>query len=98
MSMSTNIRAFIPDTNPEFQKHKKILLLCAESGVSLPKETAEYFDSEDADEYLLDEKLEIQLKKGVHYVEYHGDAAHGFEVDLLKLPDGVTKLRFYNSW
>lgn len=29
---------------------------------------------------------------------YYTDGASGFEVDLNKLPSGVTKLRFYNSY
>jgi len=98
MGMSTHIQAFIPDTDAEFQKHKKILLMCSENDVSLPKETAEYFGSDSADEYLLDEKLEIELKEDVHYKNWFDESSQGFEVDLTKLPKGVTKLRFYNNW
>lgn len=98
MSMSTHISGFVSDTNPEYQKHKKVLLFCEEQGVSLPKETAEYFGSDSADLYLLDEKLSIELVKNIHYVEYREDMVEGFEVDLSKLPSGVSKLRFYNSY
>ena len=98
MGMSTHIQAFIPDTDAEFKKHKTILLMCSENEVSLPKETAEYFGSEDAEEYLLDEKLEIELEEDVHYKDWSDEGSQGFEVDLLKLPKGVTKLRFSNSW
>lgn len=98
MGMSTHIQAFIPDTDAEFKKHKKILLMCLENEVSLPKETAEYFGSEDANEYLLDEKLEIELEEDVHYKNWSDEYCSGFEVDLLKLPKGVTKLRFFNGW
>lgn len=98
MSMSTHIQAFIPDTDKEFKKHKKILLACSEAEVSLPKETAKYFGGEDADESMLDEKLSVELKEGVHYKDWSQDSSSGFEVDLTKLPAGVTKLRFYNNW
>ena len=98
MGMSTRIEAFMPDTDLEFQKHKKILLMCKEAEVSLPKETAEYFGDDSPEEYNLDEKLEINLIEGTHYEEWEGDMQQGFEVDLSKLPKGVTKLRFYNSW
>ena len=98
MSMSTHIEAFIPDTDPDYQRHKKVLLACADADVSLPKETADYFGEEGPEEYLLDEKLEQELKEGVHYSKWHKNSSAGFEVDLTKLPKGVTKLRFYNSW
>lgn len=96
--MSTHIQAFIPDTDAEFKKHKKILLMCLENEVSLPKETAEYFGSDSADLYLLDGKLSIELVKNIHYIEYREDMIDGFEVDLSKLPSGVSKLRFFNSY
>lgn len=96
--MSTYILGFTPDTDKDFQRHKKILLVCLEGKVSLPPETAQYFDSDKPHESLLDEKLEINLKEGVHYEKWSKDMSSGFEVDLSKLPPGVTKLRFVNSW
>lgn len=100
MGMSTHIRGFIPDNDPEYLKHKKILLVCSESGVSLPKETMKYFGTkyEDADKRLLEEKLEVELKEGVHYKEWGEESSQGYEVDLTKLPKGITKLRFFNNW
>jgi len=99
MGMSTHIRAFIPETDPEFQKHKKVLLICIEADVSLPKETSEYFGGGDIPhESLLEDKLEIALSKGTHFIDYTSEDSEGYEVDLTKLPEGVTKLRFYNNW
>lgn len=99
MAMSTKIKGFISDTNVEYQKHKKVFLACKEAGVDLPKQTAEYFGSDNTDEEdLLEGKLEMKLQLGVHYEEYSADMVEGFEVDLTKLPQGVTKLRFYNSY
>jgi hypothetical protein len=99
MGMSTHIAAFIPDTDPEFQKHKAVALVCMEAKVSLPAETSNYFNVR-YNPYLgmFDEKLQIDLKEGEHYEEWREDSSEGFEVDLTKLPKGVTKLRFYNSW
>ncbi len=100
MGMSTHIKAFVPDTDKDFQKHKKILLMCSESEVSLPKETMDYFGvrSDYPDKTLLEEKLQIDLQEDIHYEEYSRESSAGFEVDLTKLPKGVTKIRFYNSW
>ena len=74
------------------------LIRTLDNGKKLPKETAEYFGSNTAYEGLLDEKLEIELKEGVHYEDWSDESSQGFEVDLTKLPKGVTKLRFYNNW
>lgn len=96
--MSTHVQAFIPDTDETYQKHKKVLLACLEADVDLPKATAEYFGSEYPEEYLLDEKLEINLEAGKHYKEYDDDASSGYEIFIKDLPKGVHKIRFYNSW
>lgn len=98
MGMSTHIQAFIPDTDPEYQKHKKVLLVCQDASVSLPEETAKYFGTKYADDCVLEEKLEINLKQGTHYKHWNDDSRSGFEIDIDKLPKGVTKVRFYNSW
>jgi hypothetical protein len=98
MGMSTHITAFIPDTDPEYQRHKKVLLACKEAKVSLPAETAKYFGIYQPDLCLLEEKLQVKLIKGTHYEEYNAEMEQGFEVDLDKLPQGVTKIRFYNSF
>jgi len=96
--MSTHIKGFIPDVDTEYQRHKKVLLACLEAEVDLPKQTAKYFNSEFGYLRLLEEKLEVELIEGVHYLKYNGDMTAGFDVDLLALPKGVTKLRFYNSY
>jgi hypothetical protein len=98
MGMSTDIKGFIPDTDKDYLRHKRVLLACKENQVSLPKETAAYFNANMPDPYLLEEKLEVELQNGVHYKEWREDMQQGFEVDLTKLPQGVTKLRFYNCW
>lgn len=99
MGMSTHIKAFIPDTDPEYQKHKFIVEACLDADVSLPKETSAYFGGYGRPgTHMLEEKLEIELKEGEHYVDWSDESSQGFEVDLTKLPPGVTKLRFYNNW
>jgi len=102
--MSTHIKAFTPDNDPEYIKHKKVLLACIEAEISLPEETAKYFNCEykeqvDAgDEYLLEERLEIELKLGEHYKKWQDIDSAGFEININDIPKGVTKLRFYNNW
>lgn len=94
MGMSMHIIAFVPDTDPEYLKHKKVSEVCNDAGVSLPLETAQYFKGcEDAED-----KLQANLVYGVHYKEWSADMQEGIEVDITKLPKGVTKIRFYNSF
>lgn len=99
MGMSTHIEAFTPDSDPEYQKHKKVLLACIEADVFLPKQTAEYFGVEILPSIdLLEDKLSVALKEGEHFKNWNDESSAGFEVDLTKLPKGITKLRFYNNW
>lgn len=98
MGMSTHIEAFIPDTDSEFLRHRKVVKVCLEADVSLPKETADYFGYSRPGSHMLEEKLQIELRIGEHYQEWSDDSSSGFEVDLTKLPEGVSKLRFYNNW
>lgn len=101
MGMSTHIAAFIPDTDADFKKYKAIALVCMEAKVSLPAEVSNYFNvRHNPYPGMFDEKLSVELVNGTHYTEYNDseNSESGFEVDLTKLPKGVTKLRFYNSW
>jgi hypothetical protein len=98
MGMSTHIRAFIPDTDKDYQRHKNVLWVCKSNKVSLPKETADYFGSTSPEENLLEEKLEIELEEETHYSKYNAPEAEGIEIELDKLPKGVTKIRFINQW
>lgn len=99
--MSYYVEAFTPETDLELQKHKKVLEFCKEVGVSLPEETETYFESRCEDfsikqstQKSADEACKVELKKGEHYFEWRDDYYGGYEVDLTKLPSGVTKLRF----
>ena len=100
MSMSTYIQAFVPDTDPTYLKHKKVLLACIDAGISeLPKETSEYFGGyKNPEMEVLEEKLQVRLKEGTHYKEWQDDMRVGFEIELKDIPQGVTKLRFVNSY
>lgn len=99
MSMSTYIQAFIPDTDPTYQKHKKVLLACIDAGIEeLPKETSQYFGYKTPEREALEEKLKVELREGVHYKDYNEDMSQGFEIELKDIPQGVTKLRFVNSY
>ena len=100
MSMSTSLQAFM-DKDTVYQNHKNVLMACKKANVSLPKETAEYFGSENWEiaEENATEKLEVELKEGIHWKHIEpGYPESGFEVFVKKLPKEVTKIRFENSW
>lgn len=93
--MSTNVVAFISEDDETYQKHAKVLRACIDAGIEkLPKETAEYFDLDYPEEYLFEEKLETPIK--TH--KWGEDMRDGFEIYVSEIPEGVHKIRFYNSY
>jgi hypothetical protein len=94
MGMSQYVKAYISDTDSTYQKQAKVLRACLEAEISLPEETAKYFGSKEPEEYLLYEKLEIEIPK----TYFSEDGIEGFEISVKDLPVGVHKIRFINSW
>ena len=95
MSMSTNVIAFVSPENEDYKKHSKVLLACIEANIEeLPKETAEFFGDKYPGEYLLEEKLEIQIP--LH--DYKDICSEGFEIIISEIPKEIYKIRFINSW
>lgn len=94
MGMSTTVKAYISPECPIYKKHSAVLIACMNAQVSLPKETADYFREEFPSSYLLEEKLE----KDIPLHEWQDDCSLGYEILMSEIPEGVYKLRFYNSW
>lgn len=94
MGMSLIAKAFISPDDSTYQLHKDILKACARANVSLPKETAEYFGNSHPEEYLLEEKLEIEIP----FKEWENDSMHGYDILIKDIPQGVYKIRVYCSW
>jgi hypothetical protein len=96
MGMSTNISAFISSENENYKNHAEVLKACVRAGISkLPQETAKFFGSEYATEYLLEEKLEIQIP----FQKWDdGDMRVGYEILVKDIPKDCYKIRFYNSY
>lgn len=96
MSMSTGVYG-LRDLGHTFDKMMLIKNFCDAQGVSYPKEVVEYFgeDVEEDEDYLRNELAHVDIKYAI--TEYGTDTEDGFEVDLSKLPEDVTKLRFYQG-
>ena len=95
MGMSTYVQAYISPDDETYKKHSAVLRACIHAEVSLPKETAEYFGTQYAEEYLFDEKLEIEIPVIEWSDEY---SSSGFEILVKDIPIGTYKIRFVNSW
>lgn len=95
MSMSVNVYALRPVTD-DYRKRLAIYQSCNELGIHPPKELLEYFDY-----------MEHPCKDGI-LVELSDDlinhdtdmyrCSNYYDVDLTKLPKGVTKVRFEISY
>ena len=95
MGMSTRVVAYISDKDPTYQKHASVLRACIDADIEeLPKETALYFGSKHPEEYLLEEKLEIDMKVN----EYSEDDSEIYEVLVEDIPQGTYKIKFSNNW
>lgn len=94
MGLSTYIVAFVSPEDQTYKNHANVLKACHDAGVSLPKETAEYFGQEEPEKYLLDEKLEIEIP----FTQWDCDDQKGYQILVKDIPEGVHKIRFYNSW
>ena len=95
MGMSTHLIGLVSPDDEIYKKHANVLKACHESGIKeLPAETAKFFGYTHPELCALEEKLTVKIP----YTEYSEYMVDGFEVDVTKIPIGVTKLRFYNSY
>ena len=91
MSMSTHVVGFRPP-DETWQKMKAAWDACCLAGVNPPTPVASFFGPSGPDPSGVDVDIRTAVKS------YSDDNREGFEVDLTKLPPGLTALRFWNSW
>lgn len=89
MSMSTHVIGFKPP-DAKWKKMKEVWDACEKAGIDPPKEVSEFFNYENPDE----NGVEVELDAA----EWGDDGRQGYEIEVSKLPKGVTIIRFYNSW
>lgn len=88
MSATYTVKGYRSAENPIYQKHLRILRVCKQEQVSLPEETAAYFDHRNIG-YLDPEEVlsfDIPFQK-VNPIE----GSYGWEVFLDRLPAGTEK-------
>lgn len=93
MSMSTHVIGFRPP-DATWKKMKEAWDACKRAGVNPPKEVDDFFNGENPDEA----GVEVDLHKAGCIREYRRDSASGYEVDVGKLPAGISIIRVFNSW
>jgi hypothetical protein len=93
MGMSTYVTFITPATDPTFIKMKAAYDACVAANVPLPNEVEDYFNHDAPSA-----KLEVQVEDGVHYHQYSKDTYDHIDVFVGKIPEGVSIIRFTNSY
>lgn len=91
MGMSSHVEGIRPP-DAKWLAMKAVYDSCRAAGVRPPQEVDDFFNYEQPDP----KGVIVSLKDCCS--DYNQDSSSGFEVDLSKLPKGITVIRFYNSW
>ena len=94
-----HVIGFVP-ADDEWKRKKKAWDACKAAGVDPPGELETFFDERYAippgDDGMTFSESKLMACGAV--VEWTGDAADGWELIVAKLPKGVKRVRFYNSY
>jgi len=94
MSMSTSVIGIRPPTD-DYKKKVAAYLACDAAGVPAPKELDDYFDGLQP-KHIDPNGMRVELGHPA-VTTYRGEDGSGLDVDLTKLPEGITKIRFINQ-
>jgi hypothetical protein len=91
MGMSTHVYGFrAPDE--KWSQMKDIFDACKAAGVDPPEGVWSFFDGESPDD------AGVQVDLGDAVSEFRSDYQEGVEVSVPDLPEGLTSIRFVNSY
>ena len=76
----------------QWNKMKAIWNACHDAKISVPKEVDVFFDYHNPNK-MTGKKIDISSA----IVEYSGDCASGFEIDITRLPKDIRHIRAYLS-
>jgi hypothetical protein len=93
MSMSTHIVGFRPPDDL-WNKMRAIWDACDHANIAIPPEVLRFFNYEPPDAA----GVLVRLEGTAAVNEYSADMSDGFEIDVAKLPPGLTIIRVYNSY
>lgn len=93
MSTSMNVVGFRPP-DETWKKMKEAWDACARAGVEPPKPVLQFFENIAPDPA----GVEVRIEGFPAVKSYSADMREGYEVDVTRLPPGVTIVRFFNSY
>lgn len=91
MGMSTHVIAFHPP-DEKWRKMKAIYDACVAGDIEIPDDVNDFFNGEPPDESGVEVEIDKILEK------WSDEDRSGYQIEISKLPKGITILRFYNSW
>ncbi len=92
--MSTHVIGLRPPTE-NYKKKLAAWQACMAADVEPPQELRDYFNDEREPN---PDGMEVAIEDTDAVTKYDGDMEQGFDVDISELPEGVTIIRFYNSY
>lgn len=95
MGTTMHIIGIRPPTD-DYSKKIAAYKACEAAGIPAPAELLEYFDFV-APSFVEPAGMIVELERSDAVTTYETDDRSGFEVDIAKLPPGVTRVRFFNS-
>lgn len=93
MGMSTHVTGY-KKADEKWNKYKAIYNAYKDAGMEIPDEINDFFDFEDPAEK---PGMDVKLSEDCCY-EVTGTGWEGIEINLSKIPEGTTHIRFINSW
>lgn len=93
MGMSTHVVGIRPP-DEKWKKMKAAWDACVAAGVAVPPDVERFFNGERPD----DAGVLVDLSNHSAYKGWRKGESEGVEIDLMQLPVGITRLRFYNSF
>jgi hypothetical protein len=95
MSMTTTVRGFRPP-DEKWKKMKAVWDSCQKAGIEVPDDVQAFFNWVDPDPRGVE--TDLTAGKSPAAKEWGDSDSQGYEVDLSRLPKGLTFIRFCNSW
>ena len=93
MSVSVNLVGFRP-ADKKWAQMKAVWDACEAAGIEAPSEVDEFFNYDPPN----DAGVEVELEEHECCSQYRESGIDGFDIDVSKLPDDVTLVRFFISW
>ena len=99
MSVSIYFQAIIPIDGETYRKHKAVVDACEAAGVSIPAESAAFFDEGNEEREVTAAGVRVPIGRHSSHRAVEGEVhyGNGATIDLSRLPPGTTKIRVYAS-